>query len=58
MKTSVKIGKGVENLFGTYDENLKLLERGLQVTTHLEDETLEIEGEAGNVTRAQRLVAE
>jgi phosphate starvation-inducible protein PhoH and related proteins len=58
MKTSVKIGKGVENLFGTYDENLKLLERGLQVTTHLQDETLEIEGEAGNVSRAQRLVEE
>ena len=58
MKTSVKIGKGVEELFGTFDENLKLLERGLQVTTHLRDETLEIEGEAGNVSRAQHLVEE
>lgn len=58
MKTSVKIGKGVENLFGTFDENLKLLERGLRVTTHLRDETLEIEGESANVDRAQRLVEE
>ncbi len=58
MKTTVKIGKGVEELFGTLDENLKLLEGCLQVSTHLSDETLEIEGSEGNVNRAQRLVEE
>jgi phosphate starvation-inducible PhoH-like protein len=58
MKTSVKIGRGVENLFGTFDENLKLLERCLRVTTHLQDETLDIEGEPGDVERAERLVQE
>jgi phosphate starvation-inducible protein PhoH and related proteins len=58
MKTSVKIGRGVENLFGTFDENLKLLERCLQVTTHLQDKTLDIEGEPENVARAERLVKE
>ncbi len=58
MKTSVKIEKGVETLFGTFDENLKLLERSLQVSTHLGDETLEIEGAEGNVHRAERLVTE
>ena len=56
MKTSVKIREGVANLFGTFDENLKLLERSLQVSTHLGDETLEIEGADANVRRAQRLV--
>ena len=56
MKTSVKIGQGVEELFGTFDENLKLLENSLQVSTHLSDETLEIEGAEANVLRAQRLV--
>jgi phosphate starvation-inducible PhoH-like protein len=56
MKTSVKIGKGVENLFGTFDENLKLLERSLRVSTHLQNETLEIEGESSSVTRARQLV--
>jgi len=56
MKTSVKIGKGVEELFGTFDENLKLLEKSLQVSTHLADEALEIEGPEGNVQRAQRVV--
>jgi phosphate starvation-inducible PhoH-like protein len=58
MKTSVKVGKGVENLFGTFDENLKLLERSLQVSTHLADEALEIEGAESNVRRAQRVVEE
>jgi phosphate starvation-inducible PhoH-like protein len=56
MKTSVKVSRGVENLFGTFDENLKLLERSLDVSTHLADETLEIEGAEGNVRRAQRVV--
>jgi phosphate starvation-inducible PhoH-like protein len=56
MKTSVRVGKGVENLFGTFDENLKLLERSLQVSTHLADQTLEIEGAESNVHRAQRVV--
>jgi phosphate starvation-inducible PhoH-like protein len=56
MKASVKVGKGVEQLFGTFDENLKLLEKSLQVSTHLADETLEIEGAEENVRRAQRVV--
>jgi len=58
MKASVKLGKGVEELFGLYDENLKLLEKGLQVTAHLRDQTLDIEGAQDNVARAQRLVEE
>jgi len=56
MKTSVKVGKGVKELFGTFDENLKLLESGLKVSTHLRDETLDIEGAESNVNRAQRVV--
>ncbi len=58
MKTSVRIQKGVEELFGTLDENLKLLERSFQVSTHLGEEALEIEGSEGNVNRAQRLIEE
>src|SRR5271169_467489 len=58
MKTSEKLGKGVTELFGTFDENLKLLEKCLQVSTHLRDETLEIEGADGNVDRAQQVVEE
>lgn len=58
MKTSVRIGKGVEELFGAYDENLKLFERCFQVSTHLTDEALDIEGEEKNVTRARHLLEE
>jgi phosphate starvation-inducible PhoH-like protein len=58
MKISVKIRKGVEELVGTYDGNLRLLEKCFQVATHLGEETLEIEGGEGNVRRAQRLVEE
>ena len=56
MKTSVRIREGVANLFGTLDENLKFLEKSLQVSTHLGDATLEIEGADANVRRAERLV--
>jgi phosphate starvation-inducible protein PhoH and related proteins len=58
MKASVKMGKGVEALFGTLDENLRTLERCLKVSTHLSDETLEIVGEEENVRRAERAVEE
>jgi len=58
MKSSVKIGRGVEELFGTFDENLKLLEKSLQVSTHLNDQTLEIEGAENDVVRARRVVEE
>jgi phosphate starvation-inducible protein PhoH and related proteins len=58
MMASVKIRKGVPALVGTYDGNLKLFERCFQVSAHLGDESLEIEGEEANVRRAQRLVEE
>jgi phosphate starvation-inducible PhoH-like protein len=56
MITSVKLRKGIQALVGTYDGNLKLLERCFQVSVHLGEEALEIEGEEPNVRRAQRLV--
>jgi phosphate starvation-inducible PhoH-like protein len=56
MMTSVTIRKGLQTLVGTYDGNLKLLERSFKVSAHLGEETLEIEGEEGNVRRAKRLV--
>src|SRR5881409_775882 len=58
MKTSVQHGKGVEQLFGKFDENLKLLERSFDVSLHLSSEALEIEGADSNVRRATRLVEE
>src|ERR1039457_6572332 len=56
MKSSVRISRGVENLFGTRDENIRLIEAGLGVQTHLLDNNLEIEGEPENVTRAANIL--
>jgi phosphate starvation-inducible PhoH-like protein len=56
MKTSVQINRGIESLFGTRDENMRVLESGLNVSTHLVNDTLEIEGEPGNVARAEEIL--
>jgi phosphate starvation-inducible protein PhoH and related proteins len=56
MKVSVRINRGVESLFGTRDENIRLLETGLNVNTQLVDNSLEIEGEAENVSRAESIL--
>ncbi len=58
MRTSVKIGRGIEPLFGTRDENIRLLESALAVHTTLREDSLEIEGEAPNVERAEQIVQE
>src|SRR2546428_4626611 len=56
MKASVQISQGIESLFGTRDENIRLLESGLGVSTHLLDSVLEIQGEEANVSRAERIL--
>ena len=58
MKTSVKVLNGVEELVGTRDGNLRLLERCFNVSLHLGEEGLEIEGGDLEVRRAQKLVEE
>jgi phosphate starvation-inducible protein PhoH and related proteins len=58
MRRTVQIAGGVESLFGTLDENVKLLESALRVTTQLQDGQLAIEGEATQVDRAVRIVDE
>jgi phosphate starvation-inducible PhoH-like protein len=56
MKSSVQISRGVESLFGTRDENIRLIELGLKVNTQLIDNLLEIEGEAEAVSRAESIL--
>jgi phosphate starvation-inducible PhoH-like protein len=56
VKTSVPLRRGVESLFGTRDENIRLLEEGLQVKTRILAETLEIEGEQAGVSRAENIL--
>ena len=59
MKQTVRIAGGINEFFGTLDENLKLFESALQVTTHLHDrDALEIEGEPAQVERAAKIIGE
>jgi len=58
MKASVKVLNGVEELVGTQDGNLRLLEKCFNVSVHLGEEALEIEGGDREVRRAQKLLEE
>src|SRR6266700_1315627 len=52
MKSSVQISRGIESLFGTRDENIRVLESGLNIRTRLLNDALEIEGDNDSVARA------
>jgi len=54
MKATVQLSRGVETLFGTRDENILLIEAGLNVKTRLGEDTLEIEGEPDAVCARPR----
>src|SRR2546423_2674914 len=56
MKVTVPIVRGIESLFGTRDENIRLLESSLKISTQLIDNSLEIEGEPANVSRAENIL--
>jgi phosphate starvation-inducible protein PhoH and related proteins len=58
MKQTVRLVGGINELFGTLDENLKLFESTLRVTTHLKDHDLEIEGAPQQVERASQILDE
>jgi phosphate starvation-inducible protein PhoH and related proteins len=58
MKSSVQISRGIESLFGTRDENIRLIEDGLQVRTRLLNDCLEIEGEDAAVARAVEILSD
>ena len=48
--------EGVESLFGTYDENLKHLESLFNVRIRTTGSELIVEGESGDVSRAERVL--
>lgn len=56
VKSSVPLRRGVESLFGTRDENIRLLEEGLHIRTRILNDTLEIEGETAGVSRAEHIL--
>ncbi len=58
MKTSVKVPHGVEELVGTHDGNLRLLEKSFHVSVNLGEDAVEIEGGDNEVRRAQKVLEE
>ena len=58
MKKSIEIVKNIEKLFGTHDENLQVLEDGLKVNISLKTDSVEIDGAAKDVARAEQVFAD
>src|SRR5467141_3765647 len=58
MKKSIGITPNIETLFGTRDENVRVLEDGLNVTIDLKSNSIELEGAARDVARAEQVFAD
>jgi phosphate starvation-inducible PhoH-like protein len=58
MKKSIEITPNIETLFGTRDENLHVLEDGLNIRIDLRSDSIEVEGAARDVARAQQVLAD
>src|SRR5260370_5819338 len=58
MKKNIALSPKIETLFGTRDENLHLLEQGLNVSIDLKSDSIEIEGAPGDVSRAEQVFAD
>jgi phosphate starvation-inducible protein PhoH and related proteins len=55
MKKNIEIVPNIQKLFGTRDENIQLLEDGLNVTIDLKSDSVQIEGAARDVSRAEQI---
>src|SRR5216117_1811082 len=58
MKKSIEISANIETLFGTRDENLRVLEDGLNISIDLRSDSIEVEGSPSDVTRAQQVFSD
>ena len=56
MRTTVQISRGIESLFGTRDENIRLIENALHVSTRLRNDSIELEGDDASVARAAQIL--
>jgi phosphate starvation-inducible protein PhoH and related proteins len=55
MKKNIEIVPNLQKLFGTRDENLQVMEDGLKVTIDLKPDSVQIEGAAREVARAEQI---
>src|SRR6202158_6250014 len=58
MKKNIELNPNIETLFGTRDENLHLLEDGLNINIDLRSDRIELEGAPRDVARAEQLFAD
>lgn len=58
IKQTIEITPGIETLYGTHDENLRLLEDGLHVTIDLRSDAIHVTGNADSVARVERVFAD
>ncbi len=58
MKKSIALTSNIETLFGTRDENLHVLEDGLNVNIDLRSDHIELEGAPRDVARTEQLFAD
>ncbi len=58
MKKSIELSPNIEALFGTRDENLHVLEDGLNVSIALRSNSIELEGSPAEVSRAEQVFAD
>src|SRR5271156_2391009 len=58
MKKSIGISPNIETFFGTRDENVRVLEDGLNVAIDLRSNAIELEGSARDVARAEQVFAD
>ena len=58
MKKNIELSPNIETLFGTRDENLHVLEDGLNVNIDLRSDRIELEGAPRDVARAEQLFAD
>jgi phosphate starvation-inducible protein PhoH and related proteins len=58
MKKNIGISPNIETLFGTRDENVRVLEDGLNIAINLRSNAIELEGAARDVARAEQVFAD
>ncbi|HYA24361.1 MAG TPA: PhoH family protein [Terriglobales bacterium] len=58
MRKGIEISPRIETLFGTRDENLHVLEDGLNITIDLRSDSIELDGAARDVARAEQVFAD
>src|SRR2546425_7663750 len=58
MKKSIEISPNIETLFGTRDENLHVLEDGLNLNIDLRSNSIELEGTPRDIARAEQVFSD